>query len=324
MDPRSTALELARSHGLDRATTRRLLDLACPPTAPASAAAWLWRGTALLAAALGGLGIVMWVAANWDDFGRAGRFAILQAFVVATLAGAAGAPRLRAPLGLLALAGIGALFAYFGQTYQTGADPWQLFALWALLALPLCLAVRSEVTWLPWTVVVATAITLWMQAHVGHGWRMGAEKLPVHLAGWGAMLLLVGAMDARWRRAVGTGPWSWRLAATLFTVMVTATGIVGLFHGSVAPQYAASLITTLGWGTWMCTRRGFEVYGLSAAALGLNALVLCGLGRLLFAKGGPDTIAALLVMALASAALLAATVQGILRLSQRYSRAVSA
>ena len=43
-------------------------------------------------------------------------------------------------LGLLALLGIGGLFAYFGQTHQTGADPWQLFALWAALVLPLRLA----------------------------------------------------------------------------------------------------------------------------------------------------------------------------------------
>ena len=41
------------------------------------------------------------------------------------------------PMGLLAMLGMGALFAYFGQTYQTGADPWQLFALWAALSLPL-------------------------------------------------------------------------------------------------------------------------------------------------------------------------------------------
>ncbi len=38
---------------------------------------------------------------------------------------------------LLALAlNIGALLALVGQTYQTGADPWQLFATWALLLLP--------------------------------------------------------------------------------------------------------------------------------------------------------------------------------------------
>jgi hypothetical protein len=53
-------------------------------------------------------------------------------------------PAARTPLSLLALLNIGGLFAYFGQTYQTGADPWQLFSLWAALSLPLCLSVRGE------------------------------------------------------------------------------------------------------------------------------------------------------------------------------------
>jgi len=47
---------------------------------------------------------------------------------------------------------IGGLFAYFRQTYQTGADAWQLFALWAALGLPLCLGVGSVVPWAPWEI----------------------------------------------------------------------------------------------------------------------------------------------------------------------------
>jgi len=320
MDLHSTAFALARQHGLDRDTSLRLLALASPQGEPAGALRWWWRGVAMLAAALGGLGVVLWVAANWDDFGRMGRFAILQGVVAASLLGAATSRALRVPLALLGLLGTGALFAYFGQTYQTGADPWQLFALWAVLALPLCLAVRSDVIWLPWTVVATTGAALWMHAHGGHGWRMAAQNLPVHLAGWALLLLLVAALDARLRRWSGAGAWSWRLAAVQCTGMVTLTAIAGLFADPVAPQYMAGLLVLLAWAGWMCTRRGFEVFGLSAAALGINALVLCGLGRLLFETGGPDPIGGLLLMALASAAVLAATVQGILRLSRRHAQ----
>lgn len=320
MDLRSTAFELARQHGLDRGSSLRLLALASPEQEPPGLRTWWWRGVAVLAAALGGLGVVMWVAANWDDFGRMGRFAILQGLVAATLLGAAASRALRAPLALLGLLGTGALFAYFGQTYQTGADPWQLFALWAALALPLCLAVRSEVTWLPWTVVATTGVALWMHAYGGHGWRMGAQHLGVHLTGWALMLLLVAALDSRLRRWSGAGAWSWRLAALQFTAMVTLTAIAGLFADPVAPQFLAGLLVLLAWGGWMCTRSGFEVFGLSAVALGLNALVLCGLARLLFENGGPDPFAGLLLMALASAGVLAATVQGILRLVRHHAR----
>ncbi len=100
-------------------------------------------------------GPVMWIAANWDTLGRFGRFALLQGFVLVLCVGAMARPAARTPLALLALLGIGALFAFFGQTYQTGADPWQLFALWAALALPLCLGARSDVLWAPWALVVA-------------------------------------------------------------------------------------------------------------------------------------------------------------------------
>ena len=88
--------------------------------------------------------------------------------------------------------GIGALFAYFGQTYQTGADPWQLFALWAVLALPLCLGARSDVLWAPWALVVVTAISLWTHAHLGHRWRVQPEDLRTHALAWLLAVLLVG------------------------------------------------------------------------------------------------------------------------------------
>src|ERR1700752_2063305 len=37
----------------------------------------LARITALVAAALGGFGLILWIAANWDSLGRYGRFALL-------------------------------------------------------------------------------------------------------------------------------------------------------------------------------------------------------------------------------------------------------
>src|SRR5207245_5079115 len=126
-------------HELDAPRVKRLRQLAGLDAEPAALATWLPRGVAVLGAALGGFGVVLWIAANWETFGRFGRFALLQGLIAAMCVGALAKPRARAPLGLIALFGIGGLFAYFGQTYQSGADPWQLFALWAALALPLCL-----------------------------------------------------------------------------------------------------------------------------------------------------------------------------------------
>ena len=103
-------------------------------------------------------------------------------------------PRARPALGLLAWLGQGALFAYFGQTYQTGADPWQLFALWAALALPLALVVRHDAVWAPWTLTATLAVVLWVQAHSGHRWASDADSLTPQLLGAGALMALAAAL----------------------------------------------------------------------------------------------------------------------------------
>ena len=102
----------------------------------------LARGTAMLAAALMGLGVIFWVAANWDTLSHLGRFGLLEAVLVAAALGAVLRPAWRAPLALLVFLVTGGLRAGIGQTYQAGADPWQLFAVWAALGLPLAWVVQ--------------------------------------------------------------------------------------------------------------------------------------------------------------------------------------
>lgn len=309
---------LADTHGLDDSGRRRLLQLAGAGAEPALLARWLPRGLAVAAAGLLGLGVVMWIAANWSDFGRAGRFTLLLGLVAATGLGAVLRPGARAPLGLLCLLGIGAVFAYFGQTYQTGADPWQLFALWAALGLPLCLGARSDVLWAPWALVAMLGISLWTQAQLGHGWRVSAGDLPVYGLAC-AMTIGVVALLSPWLRAwTGAAAWGLRCAATLAVVMLTATGLGSLFSLSVAPQYVLSLLALCAMAGLSARGRGFEVFVLSAAALGVNTLVVGGLARWIFNDFRGDAVGTLLVLGLTAAGLLAATVAGILKLARRH------
>jgi uncharacterized membrane protein len=311
---------LADTHGLDAAARRRMLALGGVGSEPAQLARGLPIGLAVVAAALVGLGVVMWIAANWDTLGRMGRFALLMALVGTTGLGAALRPALRAPLGLLCFLGIGALFAYFGQTYQTGADPWQLFALWAALAIPLCLGARSDVLWAPWALVVMVGISLWTFAHLGHRWRVQPGDLTVHGLAWIAALCVVAALSAPMRQVTGAGLWGLRSAATLAVVMVTATALGGLFHTEVAAHYGLGLLL-LGVGAALCARReAFDVFVLSAVALGLNTLLVSGLARVLFREWDGDEIGSLFLLGLVAAGLLAATVSGILKLSRHHAR----
>ncbi len=321
MNIREALHELADTHRLDAAERRRLLALAGVGHEPTALARGLPLALAALAAALIGLGVVMWVAANWQTFGRMGRFGLLMALVALAGVGAVFRPGARPPLALLGFIGIGALFAYFGQTYQTGADPWQLFALWAALGLPLALGARSDVVWAPWSLVVTVGISLWVHAHLGHRWRVQPGDLTVHALGWVAALLVVAAQSAPLRRLTGAGVWGLRTAATLAVAMVTATALVGLFHDTVAPHYGLGLLMLGVAMALVAQRRAFDVFVLSAAALGLNVLLVCGLARVMFDGARGDAIGSLLVIGLVAAGLLAATVSGILKLARHHAAA---
>jgi uncharacterized membrane protein len=310
--------ELAAEHTLDSASVRRLFAVAGLDREPELLAVRVARGVAVLAAALFGLGVVMWIAANWDTLGRSGRFALLQAFVAVMGIGALARPGARAPLSLLALLGTGALFAYFGQTYQTGADAWQLFALWALLALPFALAARSDVVWAPWALVAMTAVSLWVYAHAGHRWQITPADLAVHAIGWGMALALVAALGPWLARFSGAGAWALRTAATLAVVLITATALGALLQASVAPHYWLALLLFAAAAVALALARWFDVFTLSAVALGLDTLLVVGLGRWLFSGSTHDAAGSLFLIGLFAAALLAASVSLVMRLSRRH------
>jgi uncharacterized membrane protein len=318
MTMRHHLLELAERHHLNAQHTRQLLQAAGLEDEPAFLGVWLPRGIAILAAALGGLGVVMWIAANWQSMGRMGHFALLQVLVLTTGLGAAFSTQARAPLGLLALLGIGALFAYFGQTYQTGADPWLLFAWWAALALPLCLGARSDVLWTPWAMVAMTTIALWVHTYSGHRFGVEPENLSVHLLAWGATFIVVGTLCSGLQRFTGASTWSFRTAATLAVVAVTLTALGGLFHSHVGAQFSLGLLVLALCVGLLATPRLFDVFALSAVALGLNALLVCALVRWLTQDTwSGDWLGRLMLIGLFAAALLAASVSGILRLSRQ-------
>lgn len=321
MSQRTALYALATRHRLDGAATRRLLDLAGLDGEPAGLERWLPRAVALLAAALAGLGLVLWVAANWDALGRAGQFALLQGAVLATCLGALVLPGARTAAGLLALVAVGGLLAYTGQTYQTGADPWQLFAWWGLLTLPLALALRSDALWTPWALVTLTAVALWAQTHAGSPWRwLGSgrpDDLGVYAWAWGAAALIVVGLGPVGRRLTGAGLWSLRTAATLAVALVSLPALVALVADSSMPTYRLGLAVLTGAVLVLALPATFEIGALSAAVLGLDTLLVAGLGRWLLHGRASEPIAELFVLGLAAAGVLAASVAALLWLARR-------
>ncbi|HBF48274.1 MAG TPA: DUF2157 domain-containing protein [Shewanella frigidimarina] len=59
---------------------------------------------------------------------------------------------------------LGALLALVGQTYQTGADPWQLFAIWAVVILPFAYIAGFDLLWLLVVVLLNVSLGLYLQS----------------------------------------------------------------------------------------------------------------------------------------------------------------
>jgi len=244
------------------------------------------------------LGIVFFVAYNWDVLGRYGKFILLEGLLVASLL-----PllryELRSRIGQFSLlaAGIilGALLALFGQTYQTGADTWQLFATWAALLLPWVMLGHFEPLWLLWLGVVNTALGL------GVG-LLGILHFPPE-TGTAATLLLF--------NAVVLGIWEWqqrsepqahrigsRLVATAAGIAATWLGIWAVIdHHSARLLWGAVYLLWLGVHCRIYRRYLRDLYMLTVACLSAIIVSMTFLGdRVLsrhFEAGG------LFIMALA-------------------------
>jgi hypothetical protein len=318
MDFRLALMALASEHRLNAADTARLNELSELNQEPQRLMRMLPIGIAVLAAVLAGLGVIFWVAANWDLLSRSGRFALLESVVFVMCLGAWRLPRARMPLGLLALLSTGGLLAFFGQTYQTGADPWQLFAWWTVLALPLCLGIRHDALWTALAIVALAAINLWARAQGGHGWHGDTPTPMVQLAQLLGAMLLTLALSPICKLYTGAGPWSLRVSLILTIIMICICSLENLFDSGSGGLYLVGTLT-LGVAAAAFSRRAlFDIFAISALGLGLNVVIVGGLARLLF-KGHPDPIFPFLLLALLAAGLLGATVKAILTLTRLYA-----
>lgn len=132
------------------------------------------------------VGLIFFFAWNWADMHRFAKFALALAGLTGVSLMAAFAP----PASVLyrsALLGCciatGALLALLGQTYQTGADIWQLFAIWTLLMIAWAWLSGSAACWgLCWAVGNLALVSFFTQSQ----W----QGLFAGLQGYQALLVL--------------------------------------------------------------------------------------------------------------------------------------
>lgn len=275
-------------------------------------------GALVAAAALIGFGFILWIAANWDGFGKMQRFALIFAALAASAIASLAAPRALAAFALTGLLCIGGLLALIGQTYQTGADPWQLFALWAALALPWALAARHDAVWSAWVIVAFTAIGFWWRSGAQWDWvEPATEVLPV----WLAAFAVFAAMSplTRLEPWLGSTKWGYRIAGTLSALLVLSATVPSILdkRGSNA-LIAAGFAVTLPAIAALALTSPLDVALLCIFALSLDVLIIAlAAYPLFFAAGHPEEIAAFLTIGVLAAVLVAATARAVLALHRQ-------
>lgn len=272
-------------------------------------------GVTLLGISFVGLGLIFWIAANWNLLSRLQQFALLQCLVLAPCAAVAALARGQVPFGLFSLFATGSLFAYFGQTYQTGADLWQLFAAWAAVVLPLALCARSDAVWAAWTIVALTGVTLWRDANSASIGFSATLAHDIHVIAAACSAGLTVLLSKIGRRYTGAGKWTFGIAVVQTAILTTTAAVSDVFD-SPSYYYWFCLILTGSAAAGLAYLKPFNVFAASVVGLALNVLVFAGLAAMLLRGVSNNWLGPLLLLSVAAALMLAATVKAIVVLAR--------
>lgn len=259
------------------------LRLAGIPPTPQEWRLWvdrllLWLGVSALLA-----GLIFFVAANWSGLGRFGKFALVELVIVASLAAYAwGASFRYGNAALLAASlAVGALLALFGQTYQTGADTYELFVTWAALILPWTLLARLPALWVLWLIILHVAFGFYVQTF-DYAWDFVATAIVV-LFDCGVLALweVLAARGWEWMQ----GRWVPRLLALTAGTLATLLALAAIFERNTTDYYLELYVLVLA-GLYAGYRRKVpDLFMLAGGALSLIVVGMTWLGRILLMDG---------------------------------------
>lgn len=269
---RLTLLDLAKRQQLPPDAYNALLRLT--RNASPRPAVFLYRASVMLAVFLCGLGGIFFIAANWTTHSPIPMFAGLQLVVLGACVAAWRMRRWRAALALLGFLATGALLAFFGQYYQSGADPWQLFAIWAGLGVPLVFACRSDVCWSAWAIVAMTAISTWVQGFSRNGFLLREGEFLEQLLAMALACALCALLSRPLRRLTGAGDWSMNLSVLFAVFLACGCGLGGLLDAEALLYPLSFLVLAIAAGYF--GRQAFDIRALSMCALGIDVLIAGG------------------------------------------------
>ena len=232
----------------------------------------LWIGALSLAFAL-----MFFMAYNWSEFGNFGKFLLVESLMALTIGVYLylKVEKLSAKV-MLTLSSIllGVLLALVGQTYQTGADPWQLFFYWAVLMLPWVIIGRFSALWMLWIFLMNVSILLYMLTFRGiFGIYFSSESSLL----WVLFLFNTLAL-LLWEVLSSKFEWlnvSWAIRVLGFLSGLTVTGLALSFIWEDSNVMA--LLVWIGWlGMiyWLYRVKKIELFMLSMGCFSFSIVVV--------------------------------------------------
>lgn len=276
---------------------------------------WAERMLLFLGSTLVLAGIIFFFAYNWAAMGRFLKFGLIEAGIVVCIVASylRGISRLSGKVLLLSASVlVGVLLAVYGQTYQTGADAFELFIGWALLIFGWVIVSEFAALWLLWLVLLnAGAILYWHQ--VGRpADSIRYEFLCLAIAALNGAALVLRELGrqaglewlSRWLRGI-------LLAASLVALSLPTIGLIVDFEGMVP----VSVLGALAWavtavGGYACYRFKLrDMVPLALIVMNACVILLTLIGQVLFdsmgwSDAGVFLFFALVIVGVVSAAAL--------------------
>ncbi len=252
---------------------------------------WRWANRTLLfvGTALVLAGVIFFFAHNWARMHTVSKFCLIETalWICAAAAWRRGLDTISGKVLLLSASVlVGVLLAIYGQAYQTGADAYENYVLWALLILLWVIVARFAALWILWLTVTNVALILfWVQvdAPVDFDFYFGIFLL---LGIWNGLALAGREFGAAHGLAWLAGDWTrhviWFSILCYLSIPPIAL-IVDDFeggHGELAG--AVALAITLGGGHIYFRRIAGDVLSLGLGILALCIVLLTLIGKVLF------------------------------------------
>ena len=244
-------------------------------------------------------GIIFFFAFNWDDMPKFVKFGLIEALIIACVVVILKV-NLDKTIKKIILSGaallVGALFAVFGQVYQTGADSYSLFLIWAVCILIWTIIGNFAPLWLIFLVLLDITISLYF-SQMGDSWFL--SLVSVFLVN---VLLAVVVEVLSLKKKIKRPAWLLNIAV-LTAIIYISLGIIDI----VFTYFMRSGRSSIEWEPMLCLAVGVPglvvggLYGFKSrnlfyvSSIGLSFLVIIAFCLLSVMKNIGDSAAFFLV-----------------------------